>query len=169
MNIMDATNNFLKGKRGLVMGVANDRSIAWGLAKEAADAGAELAFTYQGDALEKRVRPLAEKIGASIVVPCDVTDADSIDAAFKTIEDEWGQLDFVVHGIAFSDKNELDGMYLDTTRENFARTMDISVYSFTAVAQRAVPLMKEGGSLVTLTYYGRGEGGVGSVCALFGG
>jgi enoyl-[acyl-carrier protein] reductase I len=154
MNIMDATNNFLKGKRGLVMGVANDRSIAWGLAKEAAAAGAELAFTYQGEALEKRVRPLAEKIGASIVVPCDVTDADSIDAAFKTIEDEWGQLDFVVHGIAFSDKNELDGMYLDTTRENFARTMDISVYSFTAVAQRAVPLMKEGGSLVTLTYYG---------------
>ncbi len=151
---MDAQNNFLKGKRGLVMGVANDRSIAWGLAKAAADSGAELAFTYQGDALEKRVRPLAEKIGASIVVPCDVTDEDSIDAAFKTIEDEWGQVDFVVHAIAFSDKNELDGMYLDTSRDNFNRTMDISVYSFTAVAQRAVPLMKEGGSLVTLTYYG---------------
>ncbi len=151
---MDAQNNFLKGKRGLVMGVANDRSIAWGIAKAAADSGAELAFTYQGEALEKRVRPLAEKIGAKIVVPCDVTDEDSVDSAFKAIEDEWGELDFVVHAIAFSDKNELDGLYLDTTRENFARTMDISVYSFTSVAQRAVPLMKEGGSLITLTYYG---------------
>ena len=151
---MDAENNFLKGKRGLIMGVANDRSIAWGLAAAAAESGAELAFTYQGEALEKRVRPLAEKIGANIVVPCDVTDEASVDAAFKAIEDEWGQLDFVVHAIAFSDKNELDGQYLDTTRENFTRTMDISVYSFTAVAQRAVPLMKEGGSLLTLTYYG---------------
>ncbi|MBX2834010.1 MAG: enoyl-ACP reductase FabI [Micavibrio sp.] len=151
---MDFQNSFLKGKRGLVMGVANDRSIAWGLAKAAADSGAELAFTYQGEALEKRVRPLAEQIGANIVVPCDVTDEASIDAAFKEIEDKWGQIDFVVHAIAFSDKNELDGLYLDTSRENFKRTMDISVYSFTAVAQRAVPLMKEGGSLVTLTYYG---------------
>ena len=151
---MDAQNNFLKGKRGLVMGVANDRSIAWGLAEAAAQSGAELAFTYQGEALEKRVRPLAEKIGANIVVPCDVTDEASVDAAFKAIEDEWGQVDFVVHAIAFSDKNELDGQYLDTTRDNFTRTMDISVYSFTAVAQRAVPLMKEGGSLITLTYYG---------------
>jgi enoyl-[acyl-carrier protein] reductase I len=149
-----AENNFLKGKRGLVMGVANDRSIAWGIAEMASKSGAELAFTYQGDALEKRVRPLAERVGANIVVPCDVTDESSIDAAFKAIEDEWGALDFVVHAIAFSYKKELDGLYLDTTRENFVRTMDISVYSFTAVAQRAAPLMNEGGSLLTLTYYG---------------
>ena len=147
-------NNFLKGKRGLIMGVANDRSIAWGIAEAAAASGAELAFTYQGEALEKRVRPLADKIGASIVVPCDVTDEESIDAAFGEIEKEWGQIDFVVHAIAFSDKNELDGLYLNTTRDNFTRTMDISVYSFTAVAQRAAPLMKDGGSLITLTYYG---------------
>ena len=145
---------YLKGKRGLIMGVANDRSIAWGIAKAAHEAGAEIAFTYQGDALEKRVRPLAEGIGSNIILPCDVTDEASIDAAFAEIEKEWGQIDFVVHGIAFSDKNELDGLYLNTSRENFARTMDISVYSFTAVAQRAAPLMKEGGSLVTLTYYG---------------
>jgi len=151
---MDAQNNFLKGKRGLIMGVANERSIAWGIASAAAESGAELAFTYQGEALEKRVRPLAEKIGAKIVVPCDVTDEASIDSAFKAVEDEWGEIDFVVHAIAFSDKNELDGLYLDTSRENFARTMDISVYSFTAVAQRAAPLMKDGGSLITLTYYG---------------
>lgn len=151
---MENTNLFLKGKRGLIMGVANDRSIAWGLASMAAESGAELAFTYQGEALEKRVRPLAEKIGSTLVLPCDVTDEASIDAAFAAIEKEWGQIDFVVHAIAFSDKNELDGLYLDTTRENFKRTMDISVYSFTAVAQRAVPLMSEGGSLLTLTYYG---------------
>lgn len=151
---MNFENNFLKGKRGLIMGVANDRSIAWGIAEAAAQSGAELAFTYQGEALEKRVRPLAEKIGASIVVPCDVTDESSIDSAFAEIEKEWGQIDFVVHAIAFSDKNELDGLYLDTTRANFNKTMDISVYSFTAVAQRAVPLMKDGGSLLTLTYYG---------------
>ncbi|MBL4804521.1 MAG: enoyl-ACP reductase FabI [Alphaproteobacteria bacterium] len=151
---MSFENTFLKGKRGLIMGVANDRSIAWGIASAAAESGAELAFTYQGEALEKRVRPLAEKIGANIVIPCDVTDESSVDAAFKTIEEEWGQIDFVVHAIAFSDKNELDGLYLDTSRDNFLRTMDISVYSFTSVAQRAVPLMKEGGSLITLTYYG---------------
>ena len=151
---MDHTNTFLKGKRGLIMGVANDRSIAWGMALMAAESGAELAFTYQGEALEKRVRPLAEKLGSKLVLPCDVTDEASIDAAFAEIEKEWGQIDFVVHAIAFSDKNELDGLYLDTTRENFKRTMDISVYSFTAVAQRAVPLMNEGGSLLTLTYYG---------------
>lgn len=136
------------------MGVANDRSIAWGIAEAAAASGAELAFTYQGDALKKRVEPLAEKIGASLVLPCDVTDEASVDAAFSAIEKEWGQIDFVVHAIAFSDKNELDGLYLNTSRENFTRTMDISVYSFTAVAQRAAPLMKEGGSLITLTYYG---------------
>lgn len=148
------TSNFLEGKRGLVMGVANDRSIAWGIAEAASQHGAELAFTYQGDALLKRVKPLAERVGSNILLPCDVTDEASIDAAFSEIEKEWGQIDFVVHAIAFSDKNELDGMYLNTSRDNFLRTMDISVYSFTAVAQRAVPLMSDGGSLLTLTYYG---------------
>lgn len=147
-------SDFLKGKRGLVMGVANDRSIAWGIAEAAAQNGAELAFTYQGDALLKRVKPLAESIGADILLPCDVTDEASIDAAFSEIEKQWGQIDFVIHAIAFSDKNELDGLYLNTSRDNFLRTMDISVYSFTAVAQRAVPLMSDGGSLLTLTYYG---------------
>lgn len=146
--------NVMKGKRGLVMGVANDRSIAWGIAKACADAGAELAFTYQGEALERRVKPLADSVGSTLVMPCDVTDDASVDATFKAIEKEWGSLDFVVHAIAFSDKSELDGLYLDTTRANFTKTMDISVYSFTAVAQRAVPLMNEGGSLLTLTYYG---------------
>lgn len=144
----------MHGKRGLIMGVANDRSIAWGIASTLAQHGAELAFTYQGDALLKRVKPLAEQVGARLVLPCDVTDEASIDATFAAIEKEWGQLDFVVHAIAFSDKNELDGLYLNTTRANFLRTMDISCYSFTSVAQRAVPLMKEGGSLLTLSYYG---------------
>ncbi|ANC91034.1 enoyl-[acyl-carrier-protein] reductase FabI [Azospirillum humicireducens] len=144
----------MSGKRGLIMGVANDRSIAWGIASTLAQHGAELAFTYQGDALLKRVKPLAEQVGAKLVLPCDVTDEGSIDATFAAIEKEWGGLDFVVHAIAFSDKNELDGLYLDTTRANFLRTMDISCYSFTAVAQRAVPLMKDGGSLLTLSYYG---------------
>ena len=148
------TSNWLEGKRGLVMGVANDRSIAWGISKAAHEAGAELAFTYQGDALLKRVKPLAESIGSGIILPCDVTDEGSIDAVFDEIEAKWGKIDFVVHGIAFSDKNELDGMYVDTTRGNFLKTMDISVFSFTAVAKRAAKLMKEGGSLVTLTYYG---------------
>lgn len=151
---MIAANSFLKGKRGLVMGVANDRSIAWGISEAAHASGAELAFTYQGEALEKRVRPLAESVGATIVVPCDVTDEASIDATFAEIEKQWGKIDFVVHAIAFSDKNELDGKYVDTTRANFLRTMDISVFSFTAVAKRAAPLMKDGGSLLTLTYYG---------------
>jgi enoyl-[acyl-carrier protein] reductase I len=146
--------NWLEGKKGLVMGVANDRSIAWGISKSAHEAGAQLAFTYQGEALEKRVRPLADSIGSDIVVPCDVTDMNSVDKTFEIIEQKWGGLDFVVHAIAFSDKNELDGLYLDTTRDNFLKTMDISVFSFTAVAQRAAKLMKEGGSLVTLTYYG---------------
>lgn len=150
----DNTTNWLAGKKGLIMGVANDRSIAWGISKAAHDAGAELAFTYQGEALEKRVRPLAESVGSKILLPCDVTDMDSVSRTFDTIKEEWGGLDFVVHAIAFSDKNELDGLYLDTTRENFLKTMDISVYSFTAVAQKAAPLMNEGGSLVTLTYYG---------------
>lgn len=147
-------SDFLKGKRGLIMGVANDRSIAWGIAEVAAQAGAELAFTYQGEALEKRVRPLAESVHSKILLPCDVTDEASIDATFAEIEKQWGKIDFVVHAIAFSDKNELDGLYLNTTRANFIKTMDISVYSFTAVAQRATPLMKDGGSLLTLTYYG---------------
>ena len=136
------------------MGVANERSIAWGIAETAAANGAELAFTYQGDALLKRVKPLAERVGSTILLPCDVTDESSIDATFEEIEKQWGQIDFIVHAIAFSDKDELDGMYLNTSRANFLRTMDISVFSFTAVAQRAVPLMKDGGSLLTLTYYG---------------
>ncbi len=147
-------SDFLKGKRGLVMGVANDRSIAWGISKAAHEAGAELAFTYQGESLAKRVKPLAESLGSDILIPCDVTDEGSIDAAFDQIESEWGKIDFVVHAIAFSDKNELDGKYVDTTRANFLRTMDISVFSFTAVAQRAAKLMNDGGSLITLTYYG---------------
>ncbi|HNQ92721.1 MAG TPA: enoyl-ACP reductase FabI [Alphaproteobacteria bacterium] len=147
-------SSLMAGKKGLIMGVANDRSIAWGIAKAAHAQGAELAFTYQGEALEKRVRPLAEEVGSQIIVPCDVTDEASIDATFKEIEAKWGKIDFVVHAIAFSDKAELDGLYLNTTRANFLKTMDISVYSFTAVCQRAVPLMKDGGSLLTLTYYG---------------
>ncbi len=144
----------MDGKRGLIMGVANDRSIAWGIASTLAQHGAELAFTYQGEALLKRVKPLADQVGARLVLPCDVTDEASVDAAFAAIEAEWGKLDFVVHAIAFSDKSELDGLYLNTTRGNFLRTMDISCYSFTAVAQRAVPLMTDGGSLLTLSYYG---------------
>jgi enoyl-[acyl-carrier protein] reductase I len=148
------SSNLMKGKRGLIMGVANDRSIAWGIAEMAHKHGAELGFTFQGDALEKRVRPLAESVGSTLVVPCDVTNMQSIDDTFKAVEKEWGELDFVVHAIAYSDKNELDGMYLNTSRDNFLKTMDISVYSFTAVAQRAVPLMKKGGSMLTMTYYG---------------
>ena len=143
----------LAGKRGLIMGVANDKSIAWGIAQSAAREGAELAFSYQGDVLEKRVAPLAEQVGADMLT-CDVTDDASIDALFKALEDKWGSLDFVVHAIGFSNKDELKGEYLGTSRENFALTMDISVYSFTAVAQRAAPPMNEGGSLVTLTYQG---------------
>ncbi len=143
----------LAGKRGLIMGVANDKSIAWGIAQSAAREGAELAFSYQGEVLEKRVAPLAQQVGADMLT-CDVTDDASIDALFKALEDKWGSLDFVVHAIGFSNKDELKGQYLGTSRENFALTMDISVYSFTAVAQRAAPLMNEGGSLVTLSYQG---------------
>lgn len=143
----------LAGKRGLIMGVANEKSIAWGIAQSAAREGAELAFSYQGEVLEKRVAPLAQQVGADMLT-CDVTDDASIDALFKALEDKWGSLDFVVHAIGFSNKDELKGEYLGTSRENFALTMDISVYSFTAVAQRAAPLMNEGGSLVTLTYQG---------------
>ncbi|NVO26905.1 enoyl-ACP reductase FabI [Donghicola sp. C2-DW-16] len=144
----------MAGKRGLIMGLANDKSIAWGIAQACADAGAELAFSYQGEALLKRVQPLAEQLGSNIVLPCDVNDEASIDALFAELEAKWGKLDFVVHAIGFSDKNELRGRYVDTTRGNFQMTMDISVYSFTAVMQRAEKLMTEGGSAVTLTYYG---------------
>ncbi|MEQ8442866.1 MAG: enoyl-ACP reductase FabI [Alphaproteobacteria bacterium] len=151
---MNRFEGLMKGKRGVVLGVANDKSIAWGIAKAAADAGAELAFTYQGEALERRVRPLAESVGSSIVLPCDVTDEESMDRVFGVLQDEWGGLDFMVHAIAFSDKDELKGHYLQTTRGNFLRTMDISCYSLTALSQRAAPLMNDGGSILTLTYYG---------------
>jgi enoyl-[acyl-carrier protein] reductase I len=144
----------MAGKKGLVMGVANERSIAWAISKACHEAGAKLAFTFQGEALEKRVRPLASGIGSDIIMPCDVTDAASIDRAFAEVEKQWGELDFLVHAIAFSNKEQLKGRYLDTTADNFALTMNVSCYSFTAVAQRAVPLMKNGGSLLTLTYYG---------------
>ena len=144
----------MAGKKGLIMGVANDRSLAWGIARAAAAHGAKLAFTYQGDALEKRVRPLAESVQSELVMPCDVTDDASIDSVFSTISEKWGGLDFVVHAIAFSDKDELKGKYINTSRTNFTRTLDISCYSLTSVAQRAVPLMGDGGSLLTLTYYG---------------
>lgn len=151
---MNETRPLMEGKRGLVMGVANSRSIAWGIARACARHGAELAFTYQGDALKKRVIPLAELVESSIVLPCDVTDADSIDAVFDTLEKEWGTIDFIVHAIAFSDKDELTGRYVDTSAANFEKTMNISCYSFTAITQRAEKLMPEGGSLLTLTYYG---------------
>ena len=144
----------MAGKRGLVMGMANDRSIAWGIAKAAADHGADLAFTYQGEALEKRVRPLAEGLGVKHVLPCDVTDDASVDQVFDTLAKDWGGLDFVVHAIAYSDKEELKGKYVDTSKENFLKTLDISCYSFTSVARRAADLMNDGGSLLTLTYYG---------------
>jgi enoyl-[acyl-carrier protein] reductase I len=151
---MADAKGLMAGKRGLVMGVANNRSIAWGIAKAAANAGAEIALTYQGDALKKRVEPLATEIGALVAGHCDVTDAASIDAVFAHIEKEWGRLDFVVHAIAFSDKDELTGRFVDTTEGNFTKTMLISVYSLTAVAQRAEKLMHDGGSILTLTYYG---------------
>ncbi|NQW54494.1 MAG: enoyl-ACP reductase FabI [Rhodospirillales bacterium] len=151
---MIAAAHLMAGKKGLVMGVANERSIAWGIAKACHDQGAEVAFTFQGEALEKRVRPLANSVGAKIIEPCDVTNAASIDAVFAKLEKEWGKLDFLVHAIAFSNKDELRGRYIDTSSDNFNLTMNVSCYSFTAVAQRAVPLMKDGGSLLTLTYYG---------------
>lgn len=144
----------MRGKRGLIMGVANKMSIAWGIARAAHAAGAELAFTYQGDALKKRVEPLAAELGAPVVGHCDVTDAATIDAVFAEVERLWGKLDFVVHAIAFSDKDELTGRYVETTEANFSKTMLISCYSLTAVAQRAEKLMTDGGSILTLTYYG---------------
>lgn len=151
---MSDRKGLLSGKRGVIMGAANNRSIAWGIAKKAADEGAELAFTFQGDQLEKRVRPLAESIGSNIILPCDVTDASSIEAVFSELEKKWGKLDFLVHAIAYSDKDELNGRYVDTTADNFSRSMNISCYSFTAVAQRAEKMMASGGSMITLSYYG---------------
>jgi enoyl-[acyl-carrier protein] reductase I len=151
---MTDTEPLMAGKRGLIMGVANERSIAWGIASNVHAHGAELAFTYQGGALEKRVRPLAASVGSDIVMPCDVTDDDSIDAVFAAIGERWGRLDFLVHAIAYADKEELKGKYVDTSRDNFVKSLDISCYSFTALARRAVPLMTDGGSLLTLTYYG---------------
>ncbi|MDX6752122.1 enoyl-ACP reductase FabI [Geminicoccaceae bacterium 1502E] len=151
---MTNPQSLMAGKRGLVLGIANDRSLAWGIARAARDHGAELALTYQGEALRKRVAPLAERLGAPLVLPADVTDAASLDALFETIAQTWGRLDFLVHAVAFSDKEELKGRYLETSLENFQRTMQVSCYSFTELARRAEPLMTEGGSLLTLTYAG---------------
>jgi|TARA_Y100000739_G_scaffold51857_1_gene41284 enoyl-[acyl-carrier protein] reductase I len=151
---MDAVSNVMAGKRGLIMGVANERSIAWGIAKTAAEHGAELAFTYQGDALLKRLEPLAQSVGSDTIMQCDVTEDRSIEEAFALIRKKWGKLDFLVHAIAYSDKEELKGEYVNTTRDNFLRTLDISCYSFTSVAKHAADLMENGGSLLTLSYYG---------------
>ncbi|MBV1897575.1 MAG: enoyl-ACP reductase FabI [Rhodobacteraceae bacterium] len=148
------SKQLMTGKRGLIMGLANERSIAWGIARACAEQGAELAFSYQGDALKKRVEPLAAQLNSDIVLPCDVGDEASMDALFADLQDRWGSLDFIVHAIGFSDKNELRGRYVDTSRGNFQMSMDISVYSFTAVVQRAEKMMNEGGSCLTLTYYG---------------
>jgi enoyl-[acyl-carrier protein] reductase I len=144
----------MRGKRGLIMGVANNRSIAWGIAKAVRAQGANLAFTYQGDALKKRVEPLAAEIGGVVVGHCDVTDATTIDAVFSAVQSAWGSLDFLVHAVAYSDRTQLDGRYVDTTQENFSKTMLVSCFSFTALAQRAEKMMPNGGSLLTLTYYG---------------
>ena len=148
------SKGIMHGKRGIVMGVANDKSIAWGIADAIAKQGAEIAFTYQGEALQKRVAPLAESVGSDIVIPCDVSSDEAIDKTFYLLKEKWNSIDFLVHAIAYSDKEELKGEYVDTTRENFYKTMDISVYSFTAVAQRAAAIMPNGGSMITLTYYG---------------
>ena len=148
------TTGVMSGKKGLIMGVANDHSIAWGIAKEMAEQGAELAFTYQGETLEKRVRPLAESVGSNLLIPCDVLDKESMDKTFQTIKEKWGKLDFVVHAIAFSDKNELKGRYVDTSASNFTNSMLISCYSFTDVCRRASELMTDGGACLTLTYLG---------------
>jgi enoyl-[acyl-carrier protein] reductase I len=147
-------NGLMHGKRGLVMGVANDHSIAWGIATELAKHGAELAFTYQGDAFGKRVQPLAESVGSSMLIPCDVEDISSVDQVFATLKEKWGTIDFVVHAIAFSDKNELKGKFADTSRENFVKTMVISAFSFVEITKRAAALMPNGGSIITLTYGG---------------
>ena len=151
---MAGGRGLMAGKRGLILGVANNRSIAWGIAKACAGQGAELSLTYQGEAFRKRVEPLAAELGAHVAGHCDVTDVASLDAVFGSVSKHWGGLDFLVHAIAFSDKDELTGRYVETTRDNFLRTMDISVFSFTTVARRAEPLMVSGGSMLTLTYYG---------------
>ena len=148
------TSKIMAGRRGLIMGVANDHSIAWGIAEALHSAGAELAFTYQSDAIARRVNPLAESVGSDIVLQCDVADPESLDSVFSTLEAKWSTFDFVLHAIAYSDKDELKGRYVDTSRNNFRKTMDISCYSFTAVAQRAAPLLNKGGGLLTLTYSG---------------
>ncbi|WP_018182417.1 enoyl-ACP reductase FabI [Kaistia granuli] len=148
------TSNLMSGKRGLIMGVANDHSIAWGIARTLAAHGAELAFTYQGDAFGRRVKPLADSVGAKLLLPCDVEDVASVDSVFAALEKEWGKIDFIVHAIGFSDKNELKGRYADTTRDNFVKTMVISCFSFTEIAKRAAALMPDGGSILTLTYGG---------------
>ncbi|MDI6026663.1 enoyl-ACP reductase FabI [Corticibacterium sp. UT-5YL-CI-8] len=151
---MAVGQGLMAGKRGLILGVANNRSIAWGIAKACAEQGADISLTYQGEAFRKRVEPLAKELGAHIAGHCDVTDPASLDAVFDEVKKQWGKIDFVVHAIAFSDKDELDGRYIDTTHGNFLRTMDISVFSFTTIAKRAEELMPNGGSLLTLTYYG---------------
>jgi enoyl-[acyl-carrier protein] reductase I len=151
---MADNTGLLRGKRGLIIGVANNRSIAWGIAKACHTQGAELALTYQGDALKKRVEPLAQEVGGLVAGHCDVTEAATMDAVFARLAETWGRLDFLVHAVAFSDKDELTGRYIDTSADNFAKTMHISCYSFTALAQRAEKLMPQGGSMLTLTYYG---------------
>jgi enoyl-[acyl-carrier protein] reductase I len=151
---MSEASDLMRGKRGLILGVANDRSIAWGIAKACRAHGAELAFTYQGDAFRRRVEPLAEEVGGLLVGHCDVTEPATIDASFAAVEARWGRLDFLVHAIAFSDRDQLSGRYIDTTADNFAKTMLVSCYSFTAVAQRAESLMRGGGAMLTLSYYG---------------
>ncbi|MBR4927511.1 MAG: SDR family oxidoreductase, partial [Alphaproteobacteria bacterium] len=148
------SNGIMKGKRGLIMGVANDHSIAWGIAKQLAEAGAEIAFTYQGEALEKRIKPLAASVCSDITIPCDVLDPVSMDNVFSTLKQKWGKIDFVVHAIAFSDKNELKGRYVDTSVANFSNSMLISCYSFTDVCRRAAEIMPDGGACLTLTYLG---------------
>jgi len=151
---MTSNSGLMSGKKGLIMGVANNRSLAWGIASALANHGAELAFTFQGDALERRVRPLAEQVGSNLVLECDVTDDAAMDKTFAEVERAWGSIDFLVHAIAYSDKEQLNGRYIDTTADNFAMSLNISCYSFTAVCQRAEKLMPNGGSIVTLTYYG---------------
>jgi enoyl-[acyl-carrier protein] reductase I len=151
---MTTVKPLMLGKRGIIMGVANERSIAWGIAQKLSEQGAELAFTYQGEALGKRVQPLAESLGSNLTLPCDVTDTESVETLFRTIKKQWGMIDFVVHAIAFSDKEELKGKYLNTSRENFLRTLDISCFSFTEICRHAASMMSKGGSLLTLTYFG---------------
>ncbi|MFN7662321.1 MAG: enoyl-ACP reductase FabI [Alphaproteobacteria bacterium] len=148
------TKGLMHGKRGLIMGVANDKSLAWGIAHHLHQQGAELAFTYQGEILEKRVRPLAGSVGSDFIIPCDVSNEDNLDQVFETLKKKWGKIDFILHAIAFSDKEELKGPYFDTSKNNFNMALDISCYSFTSICRRALPLMPEGGSLLTLSYYG---------------